>query len=370
MEYGFDSNDFQYNDNKPPKKKGINGLLITNIILLCVSAILILSCIFVLSQNAASNFLSNLKNGGTITLNVSARNVNANNGESMTIANTVAAVEDSVVAIGYTQDCGNGSGVIISADGFIVTNNHVVGDYETVYVALSDETVYEAKVWATDEQTDLAVIKITADKELTVATFGNSDEIVKGEEVIVIGNPTGELKGSISSGIISHSSRTLSIEGNIMNLIQTDASVNPGNSGGGLFNTYGELIGIVNSKIVATNVEAIGFAIPSNTVYSIISDLIENKYVLGRPHLGLSIQTNVVGSWLGYSYEYIVVESKYCDEIKAGDQIISVGGKNIGEYTAQQLLYGYEIGDEIEVVLRRDSKTIIVNVILQEYKGD
>ena len=286
----------------------------------------------------------------------------------MSVANTVAAVENTVVAIGYTEECGNGSGVIISKDGFIVTNNHVVSGYDEVYVALSDGTVYSAIVWASDEQTDLAVVKINADKELTVATFGDSSKVLKGESVIVIGNPTGDLKGSVTSGIISHDKRIMTIEGHIMELIQTDASVNPGNSGGGLFNTYGELIGIVNAKIVATTVESIGFAIPSNNAYVIAEDLIEHKYVTGRPHVGLSMQVITKATYGGFITEYIVTESKYCEDIKPGDKILSVGGKNIGEYTSQQLLYGYSIGDEIEIVLVRDSKTIVVTVVLQEYR--
>ena len=370
MDYGFDYRESeQRNYNKPPRKKGPNGLFITNIILFSIAIVLIVSCIFMLSYSGTKNYIDSIKAQSTVQLNVSARHVNADN-ESMTVANTVAAVENSVVAIGYTQDCGNGSGVIISEDGFIVTNNHVVSDYETIYVSLTDGTVYEAHLWATDEQSDLAVIKITTDKELTVAAFGDSSKALKGEEVIVIGNPTGDLKGSISSGIISHNDRTLSIEGYIMDLIQTDASVNPGNSGGGLFNTYGELIGIVNAKIVATNVEAIGFAIPSNTVYEIVEDLIENKYVSGRPYLGLIMKVISKATFGGYTRQYIVTESKYCEEIKAGDQILSVGGKNMGEYTSQQLLYGYSIGDEIEVVLVRDSKTVVVTVVLQEYTPD
>ncbi|MBR2432776.1 MAG: trypsin-like peptidase domain-containing protein, partial [Clostridia bacterium] len=283
-------------------------------------------------------------------------------------ANTVEAVEDSVVAIGYTEDCGNGSGVIISKDGFIVTNNHVVNGYEELYVALNDGTVHSAYVWASDEQTDLAVIKINTDRELSAAVFGNSSEVRKGESVIVIGNPTGELKGSVSAGIISHDSRIMSIEGNIMELIQTDASVNPGNSGGGLFNTYGELIGIVNAKIVATTVESIGFAIPSNNVLAIVEDLLEYKYVTGRPYVGLNMKVVTKATYGGFVTEYIVTESKYCEDIKPGDKILSVGGKNIGEYTSQQLLYGYSIGDEIEIVLIRDSKTIVVTVVLQEYR--
>lgn len=357
----------QFNYNKTPKRKGGRGIIVIAIILASVCALLMISCVAAFGYAISKGVWENDIAYEEPLLNVSIRDVNVDN-ESMTLANAVDAVENSVVAIGYTEDCGNGSGVIISKDGFIVTNNHVVNGYEELYVALNDGTVHSAYVWATDEQTDLAVIKISTEKELSAATFGDSSKTRKGDNVIVIGNPTGELKGSVTSGIISHNSRIMSIEGYIMELIQTDASVNPGNSGGGLFNTYGELIGIVNSKIVATTVESIGFAIPSNNVLSIVKDLIEYKYVTGRPHVGLSMQVITKGAYGGFVTEYIVTESKYCEDIKPGDKILSVGGKNIGEYTSQQLLYGYSIGDEIEIVLVRDSKTIVVTVVLQEYR--
>ena len=363
MDYGFDYNEPQNDNNQAPKKKKNKALLVIGIILISIAGILTASFLFNLTTEVLFGIIDIMED--PIGINVSIRDVDTD--EMMTVPQTVAKVENSVVAIGYNEACGNGSGVIISEDGYIVTNHHVISGGDTIFVELSNGSVYPATVWASDAQSDIGIIKIEAQQTLIPATFGDSSKILKGEDVIVIGNPTGDFKGSVSSGIISHNNRTVNIEGYIMNVIQTDASVNPGNSGGGLFNLYGELIGIVNAKMVATTVESIGFAIPSNTALAIIEDLLEYGYVTGRPHLGLSMDVMRRVTANGFAYDYIVTESRYCEDIKVGDKILTVGGKNLGEYTSQELLYGYEIGDEIEVVLVRDSKTIVITVVLQEY---
>lgn len=359
MDNGFD---YDHAQDQSLKNQGIKKKIGKQTIF---NIILSIAVLFLLGFILISGFGGGGSSVGDLTLNVSKREVLG--AQHMSVAETVAAVEDSVVAIGYDSDCGAGSGVIISTDGFIVTNNHVVSGYDRVYVSLSDGTVYRADVLSADTQTDIAVIKIKPQGELSAATFGNSDAVMKGEYVIVIGNPTGDLKGSVTRGIISHNSRTLTIQGNVMELIQTDASVNPGNSGGGMFNEYGELIGIVNSKIVATNVEAIGFAIPSNTVLEIIEDLMKNGYVSGRPTLGIQYIESPVKHWGGFSYEYIVTESKYYSEIKSGDRIVSIAGVSLNDYTAHQILYPYKVGDEIEIVVKRDEATLVFKLVLKEY---
>lgn len=364
MDHGFDYDQGHQgvSDHQGSKKKRVGRQTVFNVIL---SVAVLLSIAFIVIGFIGNGGSSAFGKSGTLTLNVSKREVLG--AQPMSTAETVAAVEKTVVAIGYDADCGSGSGVIISNDGFIVTNNHVVSGYDRVYVSLYDGTVYQANVLATDWQTDIALIKIEPQGELSAAVFGNSDAALKGEDVIVIGNPTGELKGSVTKGVISHNSRTLTIQGSVMELIQTDASVNPGNSGGGMFNEYGELIGIVNSKIVATNVEAIGFAIPSNTVLEIVEDLMEKGYVSGRPTLGIEYTKSLISYWGGYSYEYIVTESKYYSEIKEGDKIVSIAGVSLNDYTAQQILYPYKVGDEIEIVVKRNSETLVFKLVLKEY---
>ena len=169
-------------------------------------------------------------------------------------AKVVAAVENSVVEIttetvttstffGQYVTQGAGSGVVVSADGYIVTNNHVVDGATNIKVTLANKTTYDATVVGTDEKTDIAVVKINA-SGLTPAVFGDSSQIVVGQDVIVIGNPLGSLGGSVTKGIVSALDRQVTIENQTMTLLQIDAAVNPGNSGGGAFDANGNLIGI------------------------------------------------------------------------------------------------------------------------------
>ncbi len=189
---------------------------------------------------------------------------------------------------------GEGSGIILSEDGYIVTNAHVISGAQGIKVVLSNSEEYEAKVIGTDARTDLAVIKIEA-TGLTAAALGNSDQMAAGDKVVAIGNPGGlEFAGSITQGIISAVNRQITSSGGYtMDSIQTDAAINPGNSGGALVNEYGQVIGINSSKIAATDYEGIGFAIPSNTAVPIIEDLIANGRVTGRAKIGITISGSV-----------------------------------------------------------------------------
>ena len=208
--------------------------------------------------------------------------------------------ESTVVAI--KSSIGSGSGVIISKDEknndgyFIVTNNHVIEGATNIKVTLSNGTVYDAVLIGRDENTDLAVLKIVA-SELKVAPIGKSTDLLVAEEVLIIGNPLGTLGGSATNGIISAKNRVLSIDGYEMTLLQTNAAVNPGNSGGAMFNMSGQLVGVVNAKFTDEAVEGIGFAIPIDTAKPIIEDLINYGYVKGRSNLGLSATygTKIVG---------------------------------------------------------------------------
>ena len=191
-----------------------------------------------------------------------------------------------------SETVGSGSGVIVTSDGYIVTNNHVVEGADAIKVHLEDGTEYPATLIGTDSYTDLAVIKIDA-TGLPAATLGNSGDMLVCDTVYAIGNPLGVLASSVSEGIISGLDRVIEIEGQEMTLMQTTAAVNPGNSGGGLFNSKGELIGIVNAKSSGTDVEGLGFAIPIDSAKQIIMDLIDLGYVSGRPYLGISMQKDV-----------------------------------------------------------------------------
>lgn len=184
---------------------------------------------------------------------------------------------------------GAGSGVILTADGYIVTNHHVVDGGSAFTVRTRSGDTYEASLVGSDSQTDLAVLKIDAEG-LTPAVLGDSDKLVVGETAVAIGNPLGELGGTVTSGIISALSREITTSaGATMELLQTNAAINPGNSGGGLFNSSGELIGIVNAKSVGEDIEGLGFAIPINTAKSVIEDLISDGYVRGRIDTGFTV---------------------------------------------------------------------------------
>ena len=182
-----------------------------------------------------------------------------------------------------------GSGIIMTADGYIVTNAHVVDGAENVTILLDSQNEYEAEIIGSDAQTDIAVLKISADEKITPAEFGNSDELVVGETAVAIGNPLGfEFYSTVTSGIISGLDRELTIEDKLLRLIQTDAAINGGNSGGALVNSFGQVIGISSAKIVTIDAEGMGFAIPINDALPIIHELINNGYVTGRPLIGIA----------------------------------------------------------------------------------
>ena len=306
-------------------------------------------------------------------------------GELMNYADAAATVKDSVVEItteatvggGYFQQYvteGAGSGVIITAEGYIVTNNHVIEDAEKITVRLTDGTQYPATLIGTDSRTDIAVIKIDPkDRALSVAAFiADSKKLVVGTEVLAIGNPLGELGGTVTNGIISALERELKISGSgTMTLLQTNAAVNPGNSGGGLFNLYGELVGVVNAKSAGNNIEGLGFAIPANTVRTIVAQLMEFGYVKGRP----TIAVTVLGLDAYSAYYYFrssqagvyIVESNE-EALKYGDRILAIGGTAITDAEdVSAIIEKHEIGESIEIMVVRDRKTITVSVTLSEY---
>ncbi|MDD6312167.1 MAG: trypsin-like peptidase domain-containing protein [Firmicutes bacterium] len=301
-------------------------------------------------------------------------------------ADTIDAIKDSVVAInvyGTAYDYfyreypteGAGSGVIISPDGYIVTNNHVVTGGNSITVFLQDGTDYPARVVGSDETGDLAVLKIDA-KGLTAAKIGNSSTLRVGDVAIAVGNPLGELQGTVTKGIISALDRELTIDNRTMTLLQTDAAINPGNSGGGLFDSNGTLIGIVCAKSSSGNAEGLGFVIPIDIAKPIFDDLIDYGYVTGRPTLGLTtvdISNNISAwqngvDWIGV-YVSEVTEDGPADAagIKRVDYIHMVDGKVISSTSElEAAVSAKSVGDRVELEIWRGSSRMTVTVTLGE----
>jgi serine protease Do len=281
---------------------------------------------------------------------------------------------------------GSGSGIILTSDGYIVTCKHVVDGAETVKVILNDDKSYDAKLIGSDARSDLAVLKID-EKGLTPATLGDSDMLTVGEDVIAIGNPLGELRGTATSGIVSALSREVTVENMSMKLIQTDAAISPGNSGGGLFNASGSLVGIVNAKASSSNSEGLGFAIPVSSVKTIISNLIDHGYVLGRAYLGVYTQdvslssggndggNSLFGSFFGNSTNCVqiaqIVSGSAAETagLKVGDLILKVDDTVISSNSAlAAIIANYNSGDKATLTIQRDGKEQTVSVTFGEYK--
>lgn len=264
---------------------------------------------------------------------------------------------------------GAGSGVVLTEDGYIVTNRHVIDGASTVKVRLHNGRTYSATVTGKDAKTDLAVLKIDAE-DLTAAKLADSSQARVGDFVIAIGNPLGELGGTVTEGIVSALDREVTIDGQSMTLLQTSAAVNPGNSGGGLFNLEGELVGVVSSKSSGSGIEGLAFAIPSNTVGEIAGELMENGYVPGRPQLGVSVVRLTRPGQSTYFDQPGVYVAKVQDErsgLLAGDRILQIDGTAI-QSTADisAVLDRHSAGDTVKVELVRDGKQTAVNVTLAE----
>ena len=316
----------------------------------------------------------------------------SSSGSSLTTEQVADLVSPSVVVITteqvvYSQwswygqnqvESGAGSGVIISSDGYILTCAHVVDGASTITVTIGDKD-YTATLVGEDTTSDIAVIKIDADG-LTPATVGNSDSLKVGQSVMAVGNPLGELGGTVTGGMISALNRSVTIQGsssvNTMSLIQMDASVSPGNSGGGLFNMNGELVGIVNAKSSSSDAEGLGFAIPINDAIKVAQELLENGYVTGRPYLGityLAVTDAQTASQLGVNaygvYVVEVVKGGPAEKagLQAGDRIVSVDGTEIASKDdLGTLMQKHAAGDTLSIPIAREGQMQTVNVTLGE----
>lgn len=301
---------------------------------------------------------------------------------STTYAEVAALTKPSVVEITTEMAAGNayfqqfvqsgaGSGVIISQDGYIITNNHVIDGATKITVRLTSGSEYEAKVIGTDAQSDVAVLKVEA-TGLPYATIGDSSKLVVGEEVLAIGNPLGSLGGSVTNGIISALDREITIDGQKMRLLQTNAAINPGNSGGGLFNMHGQLIAIVNAKSSGTGIEGLGFAIPISYAYEIAQDLMADGYVSGRPAMGISyIAIDDYMDLMRYgvvSYGIYVYDGGETP-LKNGDRIVRIGDYEVQSVaTLKSAIQNYNVGDTVKVTVVRAGTYTDLEVTLIEDK--
>ena len=315
---------------KPVKKNRV-GMKLTALALCCA----------LLGGAVGGGIVWGVSNSGeedSTTINVSDRTVsqvavNKVDGQTeMSDAEVYAANVNSVVSINVTGTSGTnwfgqpvqtasaGSGFILTSDGYIVTNYHVVGDAQTIQVTLYSGDTYDAQYVGGDEDYDIAVIKIEA-TGLQAVTLGDSEELNVGDHVLAIGNPLGELTFSMSGGMVSSVNRTINVDGTPFNMIQTDTSINPGNSGGPLLNSYGEVVGIVSAKYSSTGsngetAEGLGFAIPINDVSSMIQDIMTNGYVSNRAYLGATIGS--LNASMAQQYRYDITEGAFVYSVEDG----------------------------------------------------
>ncbi len=288
---------------------------------------------------------------------------------------SVVGIESTLGRNG-AQGTATGTGIIMSKDGYIVTNNHVISGATAVKVVFQSGEEYEAKIIGSDEKSDLAVMKIAA-TNLTPAEFGNSDTLIVGETVVAIGNPLGiELQGTVTDGIVSAINRNVEVEGRTMTLIQTNAAINPGNSGGPLINAYGQVIGINTLKMsdYYQNIEGLGFAIPASSVISITGELVEKGYISGRPSIGISCReiTERAASYynIPQGIQILSVDEMsdaYIKGVAVGDIITKFNDKEVKTISEMNALKEqYKAGDKVKLTLYRNGKTLDIEFKLMD----
>ena len=288
----------------------------------------------------------------------------------------------SVVSIACTTDSGRstGSGVVVSEDGYLVTNSHVIDGARSLQVLFHDGSTRSAKVVGTDKFSDLAVLRVEA-SGLIPAQFGDDTALRVGDSVVAIGDPLGmELRGTMTNGIVSAINRDIHTGGRTMTLIQTNAALNSGNSGGPLINCYGQVVGINTMKIgdnmSTAGVEGLGFAIPSTTVKEIVDQLLAQGYVSGRPWLGMTVQQLSSFDQLYYRLPTGLYVTEVASDTDAaakglipGDILLSLDGERLTDTeTLQQLLYNHNAGDRIKLVIYRSGTQYAVELTLSEAK--
>lgn len=363
-----------------PKKhhRGIGRVVA--LILSC--AVISAACGFggaILAQNGSSTGKTTVQQSNRTATTVNVKKVDGQT--LMSPAEVYASTVNSVVSINcsavstnifgqQTESASSGSGFIYTADGYIVTNQHVVANASSINVTLYNGDTYPATLVGSDSDYDVAVLKIDA-KDLPAVTLGSSTDVNVGDTVMAIGNPLGELTFSMSQGIVSCVNRAINVEGTPFNMIQVDASINPGNSGGPLMNLYGEVVGIVSAKYSSyanTTVEGLGFAIPINDVQSIIKDIIENGSVGNKAYMAITAGTMTQQMAAQYKinategvFVYSVEDGGAGDKagLKLGDVITKLNDTQI---TSMEDLSaakkGFKAGDTVTLTVLRDGKEI------------
>lgn len=371
---------------QPQKQKGKTGKRIA------AAAVAVVLCAGVGLGGGYAGGLLAQKNGGTTVVyqavqdSAASADSSAAQGSALSVSELAETVKPSVVEVtteqvttnaffGQYVTSGAGSGVIISEDGYIVTNNHVVSGASQIKVKVNDAKEYTATLVGRDSESDIAVLKIDA-TGLTPAVIGSSAALSVGNYVVAVGNPLGQLGGTVTDGIISALDREVKIDDQTMNLMQTNAAVSPGNSGGGLFNAQGQLIGIVNAKSSNTEAEGLGFAIPIDDAMKVAQELMANGYVTGRPALGVTV-LGITDAQTAAQYNvstpgvYIVSVEEGGAAAKAGlqvrDMLVSVDGNAIST-TADVVAYiqDKQVGDTVEIQVARDKQVITAKVTLGE----
>ncbi len=384
---------------KKPRQPGRPVSLTRKSLALLIALCVVVSALFGFGGSYLANALNGGHSGSSKTASVSKNGYKLEDatGSKMTVQEVTNKTKDSVVEIkteSVSADAwmqqyvteGAGSGVVMTADGYIMTNNHVIDGASKITVTTSDDKEYEAKLVGTDSITDIAVLKISA-KNLTPATYGNSDQLAVGDMAVAIGNPLGELGGTVSAGIISALDRELAIDGKTMTLLQTDASINPGNSGGGLFNGDGQLIGIVVAKSSGSNVEGLGFAIPINKAADVAQQLMDKGYVSDQPSTGMSYaessQGNGTAQFFGNSQDSQSQSSSaavYIQEVtgtnakkagfQSGDLVYAVDGTRITSFnTLSSIVTSHKVGDKLTYTIVRGNQTKEIKLTLEEKKA-
>lgn len=312
--------------------------------------------------------------------------VQTDTGKLLTPAEVYAANVNSTVGIttsvttnfwGFqTTSAASGSGFIISTDGYILTNYHVIEDSDSITVALYDGTTHDAALIGYDESNDIAVLKVEAEN-LTPVVLGDSDHLNVGDSVVAIGNPLGELTFSLTAGLVSAMDREVTLSNSVtMNLIQTDCAINSGNSGGALFNLYGEVIGVTNAKYSSSSsseasIDNIGFAIPINSVRSIVESIIEKGYI-ASPYVGIGVldvseETQMYGVPAGAAVQTVTGDSPAAQAgIQVGDVITAVNGAEVTSSSLVELVGNSEVGDQLTMTIYRQGQTLDITVTVGE----
>ena len=364
---------------QPKKHHGGVGRVVA-LILSC--AVISAACGFggaILAQNGSRTGKTTVQQSNRTATTVNVKKVDGQT--LMSPAEVYASTVNSVVSINcsavstnifgqQTESASSGSGFIYTADGYIVTNQHVIANASSINVTLYNGDTYPATLVGSDSDYDVAVLKINA-KDLPAVTLGNSTDVNVGDNVMAIGNPLGELTFSMSSGIVSCVNRAINVEGTPFNMIQVDASINPGNSGGPLMNLYGEVVGIVSAKYSSyadTTVEGLGFAIPINDVQSIISDIMENGSVTDKAYMAITAGTMTQQMAAQYKinategvFVYSVEDGGAGDKagLKLGDVITKLNDTQI---TSMEDLSAakknFKAGDTVTLTVLRDGQEI------------